>query len=480
MDETPALSALIDTLRHAVDVLREQNTALCQENAALRQQVAELRRQLDKNSSNSSKPPSSDGLKKPPRVFKSLRGRSGKKSGGQTGHHGDTLRPTDKPDRIERHAATTCRHCEACLTDAMVTGEERRQVFDLPQPHLEVTEHRAVTYRCHHCRGATTAAFPETVTAHVQYGPRLRATAVYLNVQQLIPENRVCEAMADLFATASLCPASVVAWIGKAAEAQAPALAHIAVSVVAAKVRHLDETGFRIGGKTRWLHSASTAVYTHHRVGEKRGDVPRTMADGVIVHDHFRAYYALHGAQHALCNAHHPRELQALIEIEREPWASVMQALLRPANKQLCEARAGGAVALVEADKQRISVAYDAALALGFAWHEGQAPLLRTPGARGRPPRRTGHNLLLRLRDRKADVLRFTADFDVPFTNNQAERDIRMMKLRMKISGGFRTVVGAEIFAAMRSVISTARKHGVNILRALTMPANELVELLSA
>jgi len=350
--ETPALSALIDTLRHAVGVLREQNTALFQENAALRQQVADLRRQLDRNSSNSSKPPSSDGLKKPPRVFKSLRGRSGKKSGGQVGHKGDTLRPTDKPDRIERHATTTCRHCEACLTDAMVTGEERRQVFDLPQPRLEVTEHRAVTYRCHHCRGATTAAFPKTVTAHVQYGPRLRATAVYLNVQQLIPEDRVCEAMADLFATASLCPASVVAWTSKAAEAQAPVLAHIAASVVAAKVRHLDETGFRIGGKTRWLHSASTAVYTHYRVGEKRGDVPRTMADGVIVHDHFKAYYALRGAQHALCNAHHLRELQALIEIEREPWASVMHELLRAVNKQVCEARAGGAVALVEADKQ--------------------------------------------------------------------------------------------------------------------------------
>src|SRR3954463_4182168 len=218
--------------------------------------------------------------------------------------------PPPPPALTEPPAPPTRRPCEACLTDTMVTGEERRQVFDLPQPHLEVTEHRAVTYRCHHCRGATTAAFPETVTAHVQYGPRLRATAVYLNVQQLIPENRVCEAMADLFATASLCPASVVAWIGKAAEAQAPVLAHIAVSVVAAKVRHLDETGFRIGGKTRWLHSASTAVYTHYRVGEKRGDVPRTMADGVIVHDHFKAYYALRGAQHALCNAHHLRELQ--------------------------------------------------------------------------------------------------------------------------------------------------------------------------
>jgi len=487
VDKTLTLAELIGALRRDVDILRKDNAALRrenatlrQENAALKQQLAELQRRLDKNSSNSSKPPSSDGLKKPPRVFKSLRGRSGKASGGQVGHKGDTLRPVDKPDRIERHAVTACRHCQVCLTVAMVTNEERRQVFDLPQPHLEVTEHRAVTYRCHHCRGATTAAFPEAVTAHVQYGPRLRATAVYLNVQQLIPEDRVCEAMADLFATTSLCPASVVAWIGKAAEAQAPVLAHIAVSVVAAKVRHLDETGFRIAGKTRWLHSASTAVYTHYRVGETRGDVPRTMADGVIVHDHFKAYYALRGAQHALCNAHHLRELQALIEIEREPWASVMHVLLRAANNQVCEARAGGAVALVEADKQRISVAYDAALALGFALHEGQAPLLRTPGARGRPPRRTGHNLLLRLRDRKADVLRFTADFDVPFTNNQAERDIRMMKLRMKISGGFRTVVGAEIFAAMRSVISTARKHGVNILRALTIPPNELVELLSA
>jgi transposase len=487
VDETPTLAELLDALRCDVGILREENTALRERNAALlhdntalKQLVADLQRQLAKNSFNTSKPPSSDGLKKPPRVFKSLRGRSGKKSGGQAGHKGDTLRPEDKSDRIERHAATACRHCQACLTAAMVTGVERRQVFDLPEPRLEVTEHQASIYRCQHCHGTTKAAFPDTVTASVQYGSRLRATAVYLNVQQLIPEGRVCETMADLFATASLCPASVVAWTGKAAEAQAPVVAHIVARVEQAKVRHLDETGFRIGAKTRWLHSASTAVYTYYRIGEKRGDVPRTMADGVIVHDHFKAYYALRGAQHALCNAHHLRELQALIEIEKEPWACVMHELLRAANKQVREAKAGGAVALVEADTQRISVAYDAALAMGFALPEGQAPLVRTPGARGRLPRRTGHNLLLRLRERKADVLRFTADFDVPFTNNQAEQDIRMMKLRMKISGGFRTVVGAEIFAAMRSVISTARKHRVNILRALTMPADELVELLSA
>ena len=487
MDKTPTLAELIGALRRDLDTLREENTALHQENvtlrrenAALKQKVAELLRRLDKNSSNSSKPPSSDGLKKPPRVFKSLRGRSGKSSGGQVGHKGDTLREVDKPDRIERHAATTCRHCKACLTAAMVTREERRQVFDLPQPRLEVTEHRASVYCCLHCNGVTKAAFPDTVAAHVQYGSRVRATAVYLNVQQLIPEDRVCETMADLFAAASLCPASVVAWTAKAAEAQAPVVAHIAARVVAAKVRHLDETGFRIGGKTRWLHSASTAVYTLYRIGETRGDVPRTMANGVIVHDHFKPYYTLRGPLHALCNAHHLRELQALIEIEKEAWAGVMHELLCAANKQVRQAKAGDAVALAEADRQRIAAAYDAALVMGFDLHEGQAPLVRSPGARGRPPRRTGHNLLLRLRDCKDDVLRFIADFDVPFTNNQAERDIRMMKLKMKISGGFRTLAGAETFATMRSVISTIRKHGINILRALTMPTGDLVDLLSA
>jgi transposase len=158
----------------------------------------------------------------------------------------------------------------------------------------------------------------------------------------------------------------------------------------------------------------------------------------------------------------------------------VMNALLRAANKQVRDAKARGAVALTQADKRRVAAAYDAALAMGFALHEGQPPLVRTPGARGRPPRRTGHNLLLRLRHCKADVLRFIEDFEVPFTNNQAEQDIRMMKVRMKISGGFRTLAGAEIFATMRAVISTARKHGINILRALTMPAGDLVDLLSA
>ena len=241
---------MFDSLREENTALRQENTALRRENAALKQQVAELQRRLDKNSSNSSKPPSSDGLNKPPRVFKSLRGRSGKTSGGQVGHKGDTLRAVDKPDRVERHAATTCRHCQACLTAAMVTDVERRQVFDLPQPRLEVTEHQASIYRCHHCHGTTKAAFPDTVTAHVQYGSHLRATAVYLNVQQLIPEDRAARSR-------PICsqpqqprpPPSAVGFDGERRQAQALAAEHTPTRR-GGEGRHLDETGFRIGGKS--------------------------------------------------------------------------------------------------------------------------------------------------------------------------------------------------------------------------------------
>ncbi|HKN27446.1 MAG TPA: DUF6444 domain-containing protein, partial [Roseiarcus sp.] len=201
----PEVRDLIAALQREIEVLRA-------ENAALRQEVAELRRQLDQDSSNSSKPPSSDGLKKPPRVAGSTRGKSGKTNGGQAGHAGGTLKQVAKPDVIERHEAQACRHCLAGLTTAMITGVEKRQVFDLPEPRLDVTEHQAMIYCCAHCRGQTTAGFPEGVISPAQYGPRVRAAAVYLNVQQLIPEDRVAQAMADLFGAARLCPDSVVAW----------------------------------------------------------------------------------------------------------------------------------------------------------------------------------------------------------------------------------------------------------------------------
>ena len=272
-----------------------------------------------------------------------MRGTSGKKSGGQVGHKGDTLRRVDKPDIIKAHRATRCGHCRANLTAAMAVGIEKRQVFDLPEPRLEVTEHQAQIYACEQCHGVTKAVFPEGVTSAVQYGSRVKAAAVYLNGQQLIPEDRVAEVMGDLFGAGLLCPASVASWSAAKAEELKPFVDHIAALVDRAPVRHLDETGFRVGGKTQWLHTASTLALTHYRVSEKRGAIPTTLAGGIIVHDHFKPYYTLPDVEHALCNAHHLRELKALIEIEKEPWAKKMFRLLLKANKAVRGAVAQGA-----------------------------------------------------------------------------------------------------------------------------------------
>jgi len=468
MEVSPELQALIEGLRSEI--------------AALKQEVADLRRQLGKDSHNSSKPPSSDGLGKKPRIAGSLRGATGsseKKSGGQAGHKGDTLRRVDTPDVIKRHNASCCAHCRAKLTAAMASGVEKRQVFDLPEPRLEVTEHQAQIYTCAHCHGATKAAFPEGVTSPVQYGARIKAAAIYLNAQQLIPEDRVAEVMGDLFGAGLLCPASVAAWAMAKAEELKPFAAHIASLVVQAPVRHLDETGFRIGGKTQWLHTASTLALTHYRVAEKRGAVPATLTGGIVVHDHFKPYYALPNVDHALCNAHHLRELKALIEIEKEPWAKRMYRVLLKANKAVKRAVEKDITALPDRVLRRLMVLYDGLISLGLAFHERQPKLLRRAGARGKIPRRPGHNLLIRFRDFKADVLRFAANFKVPFTNNLVEQDIRMMKVKMKISGGFRTRAGAETFAALRSVISTARKQGWSILKTLSAPSNTLIGALS-
>src|SRR5271167_4373965 len=454
----PEIRDLISALRREIEVLR-------MENAALRQEVADLRRQLDKNSSNSSKPPSSDGMKKPPRIAGSTRGRSGKTSGGQAGHAGDTLKPVAKPDVVERHEAEACRHCLAGLTIAMVTGVEKRQVFDVPEPRLEVTEHQAMIYRCPHCRGQTTASFPEGVISAAQYGPRVRAVSVYLNVQQLIPEDRVAQAIADLFGAATLCPDSVVAWGKRKAEEFEAVAARIAALVAQACVRHLDETGFRVAGKGQWLHTASTTALTSYRVSAKRGDLPKGFPGGV---------------RHALCNAHHLRELKALIDIDKEQWAWQMRDLLVEANGAVQGAIIEGAAALPTPVLRTLIKRYNAIVRRGLAFHRNQPPLARQIGARGRAPHRPGHNLLIRLHKFKRDVLRFLYDFAVPFTNNEGERDLRMMKVKMKISGGFRTMAGARTFACLRSVISTARKQGWNILQTLAATPAALIQSLAA
>ena len=451
--------------------LRAENALLRAENAVLTGRLAELERRLGLNSSNSGKPPSSDGLNKPPRVS-SLREPSGKRTGGQKGHPGKTLRRTDTPDVTIDHYPELCAGCGEPLTAAMATDHVARQVFDLPEPTpLIVTEHRAHDCRCVTCGTRTRAAFPQGVSAPVQYGERISAFVLYLLHYQLLPEQRLAALMADLFGV-KLVTATIARISQDCAHRFRDFADAVRDHVASAPVKHMDETGFRISGKTQWLHIASTVWLTFYRVSAKRGSLLAKVT-GIVVHDHWKPYYTMTGVLHALCNAHHLRELKALVEIEKEDWAHNMQRLLRRAchATNLARERAvplkPGLIALF--DRR-----YDAILAEGLVFHEAQ-PALAKARRRGRPPRRVGHNLLLRLSNRKHDVLRFLTDPAVPFTNNLAEQDGRMMKLRQKISGGFRSEDGAKDFAVIRSVLSTARKQGWNLLQTLTNTPARLI-----
>jgi transposase len=452
-------------------LLLAQEARHAAEMAAVRGRLAELERRLGLNSSNSGKPPSSDGLKKPPRVS-SLREPSGKNTGGQKGHPGKTLRRTETPDAIIDHYPETCAACGEPLSVAMATDHVARQVFDLAEPPpLIVTEHRAHGCRCAACGSQTRAVFPDWVTAPVQYGKRIGAFVLYLLHYQLLPEKRLAALMADLFGVHLV--TATIARISQDCAARFQVFADVVRNrVAAAPIKHMDETGFRIGGKTQWLHIASTMLLTFYRVSASRGSL-QAHVTGIVVHDHWKPYYTLKGVLHALCNAHHLRELKALVEIEKEDWARRMQRLLRRAwhvtnlSREQGVPLKPGLIALIER-------CYDAIVADGLALHEAQPALTKTK-PRGRPPRRVGHNLLLRLSTRTQDVLRFLADPQVPFTNNLAERDGRMMKVRQKISGGFRSEQGAKDFAVIRSLLSTARKQEWDLLQTLTTDPVHLI-----
>ena len=473
MEIPPEIEALIASLKRKIEALRAENEALRADNA-------ELRRRLGLDSSNSSKPPSSDGLKKKPRILKSLRTRSGKPSGGQKGHRGDTLRQVANPDRIVPHSATVCRHCLALLDAGSVVGEEKRQVFDLPERLIEVTEHRAAIYCCPNCRGETRAAFPEGVVSPAQYGERIKAAAVYLNSQQLVPEERVAQTLQDLFNAAAACGASVAAWVGRKAEALEPVYRAIGDRVVEAKVRCLDETGLRVAGKTRWLHTTSTLTHTFYRAGEARSAVPTQLTGGVVVHDHFLSYRGLKNVKHAFCNAHLVRELIAVIELDEEPWAKAMRQTLLDGLDAVRRAKEAGLSALASEQIKAIEDRYWEAVRAGLAYHRSLPKLDPPPKKRGRCKNRPGYNLLVRFKDYKNETLLFLTDFDVPFTNNLAEQDLRMMKVKMKISGCFRTVEAAGDFARLRSVISSARKQRLNILQTLAAPVPLVLNALRA
>jgi len=469
--EQPNRQSPEETIETLLAIIEKQR----QEIGFLKARVAELARKVGLNSSNSSKPPSSDGLKREPRV-RSLREKSGKKSGGQLGHKGGTLRQTEVPDTVIDHYPARCPQCGEPSDAASSISHRKRQVMDLPEPQaLVVTEHRAHLCTCAHCGARTQAEFPGDVAAPVQYGPRITALAAYFQAWQFIPEDRLAGLMNDVFGV-KLPAATLAAMEHRKAQELTPAAEAIGAMVKQAPVKHLDETGYRVGGLTQWLHVATTVFLTFYHTSAKRGAL-LTDVIGIIVHDHWKPYFTMQGVHHALCNAHHLRELKALMEIEKELWAFAMYRFLRQACHAMNIASRKGAV-LEPRFIAWLQARYDRIVAQGLTFHEAQpppAPALEKGKRRGRQRRRTGHNLLLRLQSRKEDVLRFLTDQRVPFTNNQAGQDLRMMKVKQKISGCFRTAAGAQDFAVLRTVLSTARKQGWNILEALRQSSDVIV-----
>ncbi len=327
----------------------------------------------------------------------------------------------------------------------------------------------------------TRAAFPAGVSAPAQYGPRLADAAVWLRHAQFLPERRLSEVMAVLFG-ARVSPATLAAMSGRAAGRLRAAAAHIQeLAASKARVKHLDETGLRIGARTRWLHVICTSpdrvrgrlLLAAYRVSERRGAVPAGVS-GVAVHDHWQCYWPMAGVEHALCNAHRLRELQALVEFDKEGWARRMQCHLLRAWRVARLARERD-MAVPGRLLARLARGYDRLLVEALAFHESQPPL-PSPGRHGTPRRRKGHNLALRLHERRDETLRLLTDPQVPFTNNEAERDLRMMKLRQKISGGFRSRTGADDFAVLRTIIATAQKHGRDVVKALTGTSDRIIE----
>ena len=387
------------------------------------------------------------------------------------------------PDHIVDHFPTNCDACADPLPQNTGGSYVARQVFALPAPApLVVPEHRAHRCRCAACGKVTAGKHPDGVSAPVQYGERIAAVVVYLATFQFVPEDRLATLMLDLFGV-TLSRATIGQMSRRAGQRLLSFAEAVHRSILSAPVKHLDETGFRIVKRLRWLHIAATAALTFYRIGSSRGEMLSGVS-GIVVHDHWKSYDTIPGVEHALCNAHHLRELQALVEIEHEDWARQMQVLLRRACHAERLARSKGK-ALDQRFIDLISRRHDAIVANGLAFHAALPPLtikLKLDGnpRGGRPPRRVGHNLLLRLSERKHDVLRFLTNPNVPFTNNQAERDARMMKLKQKVSGCFRSAQGADDFAVIRTLIGTAKKRGWGIIQSLIREPQALINDLSA
>jgi len=459
---------LIDLVEVLLTRMQQLET-LVQEQAAT---IQALQDQLAKNSNNSGKPPSSDGLKKP--RTRSLRQKTGRKAGGQKGHPGHTLKMRDDPDHIEPHRLDCCPYCQTDLSSVPASGYGRRQVFDVPPVRIEVTEHRTEIKECPHCQVTVQAAFPSEVSQPVQYGSRLKAQASYLNTYHFIPHARTSELLGDFYGHTPA-PALVKEANQAVETGSKPALDAIYEHLLQAKVAHFDESGLRVAGKTQWLHVASTEELTYYEAHPKRGQEAMAVIgilpnfSGRAVHDHWQSYRTFDNCDHAYCNAHYLRELQFITDQYQQSWAQQMAQLLLDIKAEVAQT----ALVAEPLPSERIfhfEQRYDHILKQGFA--ANPPPVDPPPKQRGRTKQSPPKNLLDRMDKYKPETLAFMYDFRVPFDNNLAERDVRMVKVKQKVSGSFRTEQGAKTFCAIRSYISTVRKQGGNVIDAIQNALN--------
>jgi len=463
---------LVLVLKSYVLLLEQQVLEQAERIAHLEARVQELEAQQSKNSTNSSKPPSSDGLKKPFRT-QSLREKSGRKPGGQPGHEGKTIKFSETPDEVIPVETKKRCDCGASLDEAQIIDSERRQVVDLPPLKPITIEYRGDIVKCRCCQREHNLEFPATVTPGVSYGDGVKAAALYLMNYHLIPYGRAAELFEDLFGI-PLSGGTLSSFQQKGFESLECEEQSIKEEIIASNVASFDETGLRCEGKLQWCHSASTENFTHYAVHKKRGSeamndigiLPRFR--GIAVHDHWGSYFDF-ACFHALCNAHHLRELKFIDECEKEPWAKEMTICLQEAVLATAHAKNEEKSSLSDVVLQQFSERYDSILSQGIDYHGELPPFAqeRKKGDRGRKKQRPGKNLLDRFTGKKPETLRFMTDFRVPFTNNQGEQDLRMQKVKQKISGCHRTFEGAQRFCRIRGFISTVRKQGLDVVHSI-------------
>jgi transposase len=463
---------LISSLKQTVS---EQGTMIL----LLEARVTELENNQKKNSSNSSKPPSSDMGK--PKQTNSLRTSSGKKPGGQVGHTGETLSFSATPDEIITHIVSHCACCGKSLSGVSAIDCERRQVYDIPPIAMMVTEHQSEIKSCPQCNTINKAAFPGGVSQPVQYGSSVQALAAYLTQYQLLPYGRTAQIFGDLFGHAPS-EAFLVNNNKRLAGNLQPFVEALKTILLQEPVLHGDETGYYYKGQRNWLHVLCNEKFTLYMPHAKRG---RQAMDemgvlsrytGTLVHDHWRAYLE-YACKHALCNVHHLRDLTFCEEVLHCTWAKAIKQFLLDLYEKVQQVKNTGQKVLTRGQLQYWKRRYNCLLKKGRALYP---PPKKMKGRRGVTAKSKSENLLERFEKYGTEVLAFASNTIIPFGNNLAEQAIRMMKVKQKISGCFRSEQGAIDFATIRSYIATMQKHGVSIIHAIHEAVNGSPRLLSA